>query len=132
MRHLALLLLALLLPAGAQAQSPNIPSTTNTIAIAGTVAARTTIVTGVANTRIYVTALALVPVATAAVTFSTGTGTNCGTNTATVSGVMTFAAGADLNFGSGLGTIMVAPLGHDLCITVGTAAAPGTLSYAQF
>ena len=87
-----LLLLGLVVAAPAQ-QSVVVPATTAQIAIAGTVAASTRIVTGISGKSIYVTALALVPVATSVVTFTTGTGTNCGTGTANVTGAMTFAAG---------------------------------------
>lgn len=129
----ALLALALLASWGAQAQqSVIVPATTSTLAIAGTVATRATLIAGVSAKSIYVTALALVPVATSAVTLSYGTGTNCGTGTGTLTGVMTFAEGQVLNFGSGYGTVLVVPAGNDLCITIATAAAPGTISYAQF
>lgn len=134
MKKLALALaLALLASWGAQAQqSVIVPSTTTTIAVAGTVAVRTKIITGVSGKSIYITAVALVPVATSAVTLSYGTGTNCGTGTGTLTGVMTFAEGQVLNLGSGFGAVIVVPQGNDVCITIATAAAPGTLSYAQF
>jgi hypothetical protein len=134
MRKLALFVtLALLASAGAQAQqSVVVPATTDTIAIAGTVAARTKIITGVVGKSIYVTALALVPASTSSVTFSYGTGTNCGTGTVNLTGIMTFNPGQTINYGSGYGTVLRVPDGNDLCITVGTTAAPGTLSYVIF
>jgi hypothetical protein len=113
-------------------QSVFVPATTNQIVIAGTVAASTRIVTGIAGKRIYVTALLLTPVATGVVTFTTGTGTNCGTSTASVTGAMTFAAGQEVNWGTGNGALLVLPAGFDLCITIATAAAPGALAYAIF
>lgn len=132
MKKLALLAF-LLLSWGAQAQqSVIVPATTTSVAIAGTVAARVTLVAGVSGKSIYVTGVALVPVATAAVTFSSGTGTDCGTGTAVLTGIMIFAGGQVLNIGSGYGTVLVVPSGADLCITIGTAAAPGFLSYTQF
>jgi hypothetical protein len=134
MRQLALFVtLALLASAGAQAQqSVVVPATTDTISITGTVAARTKIVTGSAGKSIYVTALMLVPAATSAVTFSYGTGTDCGTGTTNLTGTMTFNTGQTVTLGSGYGTVLRVPAGNDLCITVSTAAAPGTLSYAIF
>lgn len=129
MKKLALTLALLLLAGAAQAQSPVIPNTTNTIAIAGNVTSRTRIVTGVANRSIYITAITLVPAATSAVTLSYGTGTDCGTGTGTVTGVMTFTAGQVLSLGTGVGAVIALPAGTDLCITIGTAAAPGVLSY---
>ena len=126
---LALLLLAA--PAGAQ-QSVFVPATTTQIAIAGTVAVRTSIITGVAGKSIYVTALYLAPVATSVVTLSTGTGTDCGTDTATITGAMTFAAGQTLSMGTGNGAVLVVPPATDLCITIATAAAPGFIAYSIF
>lgn len=134
MRNLsAALLIYLGLASAAQAQqSVFAPATTNQISVAGTVAASTRIVTGIAGKSIYVTALSLIPVATAVVTFTTGTGTNCGTNTASVTGAMTFATGQVLSFGIGNGAVFVLPSGNDLCITIATAAAPGALAYSIF
>lgn len=130
---IAALLISLGLASAALAQqSVFVPATTNQIAIAGTVAASTRIVTGIAGKRIYVTALLLTPVATGVVTFTTGTGTNCGTSTASVTGAMTFAAGQEVNWGTGNGALFVLPAGFDLCITIATAAAPGALAYAIF
>lgn len=120
-----------LAPAQAQ-QSVVVPATTTQVAVAGTVAARTKIVSAIAGKSIYVTSVALVPVATAAVTFSYGTGSDCGTGTGTLTGVMVFAAGQVLALGSGYGAVWVLPPATDLCITVATAAAPGSLAYSQF
>jgi hypothetical protein len=123
---------ALALTFPASAQPVLIPGTTASAAITGTVAASTRIVTGVAGKSISVTSVGLVPVATAAVTFTTGTGANCGTNTANVTGVLTFAAGQVLTLGDGYGAIWVLPVGSDLCITIATAVAPGSISWGIF
>lgn len=133
-KTIAALLFYLGLASAALAQNTNVvvPATTAQIPIVGTAAARTKIVTGINGKSIYVTAVQLVPVATSAVTFSTGTGTNCASNTATLTGVLTFATGETLSFGSGLGAVWVLPSGFDLCITISTAVAPGSLAYAQF
>jgi hypothetical protein len=129
------LLLALALCLGSPAlaqQSVFVPATTAQIPIVGTVAASTRIVTGIAGKQIYVTSVMLIPLATSVVTFTQGTGTNCGTNTASVTGALTFAAGQILNFGDGYGAIWVLPPAFDLCITIATAVAPGSLSFGQF
>ena len=118
-----------LAPASAQQLTP---ATTNTIAVAGTVATATKIISGVSGRFIYITGINLVPVATASVLFTAGTGTNCGTNTTSLTGTMVFAAGQTLKAGSGYGVILVTPVGYDVCITISTAAAPGFLSYALF
>jgi hypothetical protein len=113
-------------------QSIVVPATTNSIAITGTVATATVIVTGVAGKSIYVTSVAVVPVATSVVTFTSGTGAACGTGTANVTGAMTFAAGQTLIVGHGYGAVWALPAGASLCVTIATAAAPGSLSYSQF
>lgn len=128
---LALMLLGFLQPAHAQ-QSVVVPATTNQISVAGTVATSTRIVTGITGKSIYVTAVSLIPVATSVVTFTYGTGTNCGTGTTSITGAMTFAAGQTLISGVGNGAIFVLPQAVDLCITIATAAAPGSLAYSIF
>jgi len=128
----ALLLLFGLVTAAPAQQSVVVPATTAQVAIAGTIAASTKIVSGISGKSIYVTALLLAPVATSVVTLTAGTGTNCGTNTTSITGAMTFAAGQAIAHGSGNGAIFVIPQGYDLCITIATAAAPGSLAYSLF
>jgi hypothetical protein len=129
----AALLIYLGLASAALAQTPGgVPSTMATIPIAGTVATSTRIITGNASKQIYVTALGLIPAATSVVTLTAGTGTNCGTNTTSLTGAMTFTTQAPFFYGSGYGAVLVLPKGYDLCITIATAAAPGTLAYAQY
>jgi hypothetical protein len=89
-------------PANAQ-QAVITPATQAQISIAGTVATATKIVSGIAGQRICVTAVALVPVATSVVTFTTGNGTNCASNTANVTGALAFATGQTLALGTGVG-----------------------------
>ena len=113
-------------------QSVYVPATTVQISVVGTVATATKIISGISGKSIYVTAVSLIPVATSVVTFTTGTGTNCGTGTASITGAMTFGAGQVLSLGNGYGAIFVLPSGNDLCITIATAAAPGSLSFSQF
>lgn len=113
-------------------QSVIVPATTTTIAVAGTVAGRTKIITGATGKSIYITAIGLHPVATSVVTLSYGTGSDCGTGTVAIYGPTTFQASENWYQGTGYGTIIAIPSGNDLCITVGTAAAPGFMSYALF
>lgn len=133
MKKLTLALALLLGLAGpALPQSPVVPSTSSSIQIAGTIATSTKIITGDSTKQIYVTGLVLVPVATSVVTFTFGSGSNCGTGTTSITGAMIFAAGQTINYGTGNGALFVVPLGKDLCITIATAAAPGSLAFAQF
>jgi hypothetical protein len=105
------------------------PNPSNQLSIAGTVAAATRIIQVPTGKQIVVTALMQAPVATSVVTYTYGTGTNCGTDTGSLTGAMTFAAGQEINMGNGVGPVMIVPPGNDLCVTIATAAAPGSLVY---
>lgn len=129
-RILLALLLLLSAPALAQ-QSVFVPATTNSVAIVGGITTGLRIVTGVAGKSIYVTSINLVGVATSVVAFVNGTGTNCGTGTASLTGAMGLGA-TTLASGSGYGTILVVPPGNDLCIIITAAVAPGWLAYSIF
>jgi hypothetical protein len=127
--------LAILLIVGGSAlaqQAVTVPSTTTSIPISGGIAAATVLVSGVVGQRIYVTSVALIPVATASVLFTQGTGAGCGTGTSGVTGTMVFNSGQVLTIGDGYGVVWALAPGNSLCVTVATAAGPGSLSYAQF
>lgn len=125
-------LLALALAVPAAAQPVILPTTTASIPVTGTVATATVLIAGVTGQTIYVTQVTLVPNANAVVTFTQGTGAACGTGTTNVTGVMTFAVSQHLNAGSGAGALWVLVQGNSLCITIATAVAPGSVSYARF
>lgn len=133
MKRLAFALAALLaFCVNAGAQSFPVPAASIQISLAGTVAAAARIVTGVAGKQIIVTGVSQIPVATSTVTYTYGTGTNCGTNTTSVTGAMIFAAGQTLHVGNGYGGVFILPQAVDLCITIAVAAAPGSLTYTFF
>lgn len=130
MRRLcAAFLLFIGLANAALAQTAMFPLPSIQTSITGTVAAATRIITVPTGKQIVITALQQVPVATSVVTYTYGTGTNCGTGTGSLTGAMTFAAGQILNMGSGNGPVMIVPAGNDVCVTIATAAAPGSLVY---
>jgi len=129
----ALVLALVLLSGAAEAQQSVVtPATTAAVPIAGTIGGATVIVAGQPGKSIYVTAVAVIPVATAVVTFTQGTGAGCSGGTSNVTGAMTFAAGQVLALGDGYGAVWALAPGNSLCVTVATAAAPGSLAYAIF
>lgn len=127
----ALLLFLASVSAALAQQSVVVPATQASVPIVGGVTAGLRLVTGIAGKRIYITNITLGPAATSVFAFTYGTGTNCGTGTTTITGSMT-SDGSPLTSGNGNGAILVLPPGQDLCIIISTAAAPGSLSYAQF
>lgn len=85
----------------------------------------------VSRKSIYLTAIVASGTIGGVLTLSTGTGTNCGTNT-TVLYTETVIAGTPLNHGDGSAAIAVIPTALDLCITVATQSLSGWVSIAQF
>ncbi len=92
----------------------------------------TKMISGIAGKRIYLTNITIHPAATAVVTITYGTGTNCGTGTTNFYGPATFQAGESVYDGDGNGALFVVPPGNDVCVTIATATAPGWIAYAQF
>jgi hypothetical protein len=117
------------IPATAQLAPP--PATQYSIPIVGTVASASVLVAGIAGERIYVTAVDLVPVATSVVTFSQGTGASCAGDT-NVTGALTFSTGQTYSKGSGWGAVWALALGNSLCVSIGTASAPGSIAYSIY
>jgi hypothetical protein len=132
MIRLLALMFALALAGPARAQPTTlVPSTTASVALPTSTQAMTKLVSGVAGKSIYLTALHMIGAGAAVVTWSSGTGTNCGSNTVTLNAPETLATGSVTNLGSGLGAVMVVPAGSDLCLTVGTAAVSGWVAYGM-
>lgn len=110
-----------------------VPVTTATIALPTATQARTKLIAGISGKSTYITGFHISPVATAVITWSAGTGTNCGTNTTVLDGPDTYPSGtlAD-SYGVGQGAVLVAPQGYDVCLTITTAAIAGSVAYGQF
>lgn len=131
---LAALLLLFASASAALAQSSFNASTQFSVPIVGGVTAGLRLVTGIAGKRIYVTNYTLAPAALAsgAVAFIQGTGSNCGTNTVSLTGAMSTVTGAPIVPGDGSAPILVLSPGQDLCIIITATPAPGSLAYALF
>lgn len=112
-------------------QSVFVPATMAS-ATFGAITTMTQLVAGIAKKSIYITALREEPTASSVVTWSYGTGTNCGTGTVNFLGPVTYAAFDEIQMGTGYGALFVIPQGNSLCITISTAVSPGWVSYSQF
>jgi hypothetical protein len=85
------------------------------------------------STKTYVTSYRVLAGGTVNVTFKTGTGSNCGTGTATLEGPWPLTAQAGMTVGSGTGPVLIAGAGLALCITTDASVTGGVaLSYQQF
>lgn len=113
---------------------------TNSVVINSTSAATTQLVALSAGTQVHVCGFLVNQVGAATAPtfkFVQGTGTNCGTGTADLTGVITGAATAGVPatvaFGNGQGAILRTAVGGALCITTTTTEPQrGVLLYAQF
>jgi hypothetical protein len=107
---------------GAVAPTLTVPISTSSSGLAQLVA-------GVAGKQIYITSWDVVLAAAGTFQLETGTGTNCGTGTAAVTGAYSFAANGGIVKNSQLAPLTA---GNALCINNGSAvAAAGEVSYAQ-
>lgn len=113
---------------------------TNSVAIAQASAATTELVALTAGQNIYVCGFVVTQLGAAGpptFKFVRGTGTNCGTGTADLTGVFNGSATAGaittVAYGSGLGAVIVGAAGNALCITsTTTSPQAGVLTYAKF
>jgi hypothetical protein len=129
------LLLALLVgPAAAQPFTPSTaPTTSATLALPTSTQVRTTFVSGITGKYIYITGWHIIPVSGTVLTWSAGTGTNCGTGTLILDGPDTYAGNGLIdNLGSGVGALLVVPSGNDLCLTVATQKLSGAVAWGQY
>src|SRR5436190_21366538 len=109
----SLALLGLAMPAAAQL-SP-MTATTQTPFLNMTTATTTKIVTGTANKITYITHLRFIANGTTTFKLVTGTGTNCNTGTADLTETWDLQARDGAAFAGGLGPVVVAAAGLDIC-----------------
>lgn len=64
--------------------------------------------------------------------FVQGTGANCGTGTADISGTFNVGVATNIAYGSGLGELFKTTAANALCITTVTSALNGLLSYTKY
>ena len=138
---LALLVAALFFSAPARAQSLGDPcfiSAKTNLAVSTNATASTQIIAAVAGTKIYICSITLVAVRATAFNLTTGTGTNCGSNTAALVGSttaangMSLAANGILPAGSGNGTIASTPASSEICTFQSNAVfISGNITYVQ-
>ncbi len=131
-QRVAWLALALMLAVPAWAQPVLIPATTATVSLPTSTQATTKLLSGALSKSTIITALHIIPASGAIVTWSAGSGTNCGTNNVVLDGPVTYGSGVADNRGSGLGAVMIAPLSADVCLAVASAGVAGSVGYGQF
>lgn len=64
--------------------------------------------------------------------FVSGTGSNCGSGTANLTGALSIATGVTSNQGSGSGELFHTPAGNALCLAAVTGNVTGVVSYAVY
>jgi len=64
--------------------------------------------------------------------FVQGTGTNCGTGTADLTGAMAMGVASNVTLGSGLGELFKTTAGNALCLAAVTGTITGVVTYAKF
>lgn len=81
-----------------------------------TAATTTKIVTGAAGKKTYITHARFHASGTTTAKLVTGTGANCGTSTADLTETLDLGANDGETFGSGLGAVIIAGAGLDVCV----------------
>ena len=113
---------ALIFLATMPANVMGVPNTVSTTNINDSSSGETQIVAISGSNYIYVTHYHLFSSGTTTAQWDVGTGSNCGSNTATIDGPMSFIAQTGISAGSGLGAILVVPAGYALCLNLGTGS----------
>ena len=132
MKRLALSLILLLFASGVWAQNALPPVSTQKTVFFNAVQTITKIISTISVKSIYLTQLTVDGTcAGTIVTLSTGTGTNCGSGTATIY-TTTPIASPRVSIGDGNGVVAAIGSGVDVCLTVSPTTATGWVSTAQF
>lgn len=136
MRKLVLVLILFLVTVSAKAQQAfmgPVPVAQTSLALPTVTQVRTVLIPHVAGKFTYITSWRIIPASGAVVTWTHGTGTNCGTNPIVLDDPDTYGTVLQPdNYGSAKGALLIAPQGADICLTVSTAAIAGSVTYGQF
>ena len=117
---------------GARVSVP-LPGATASAAINISTSTTTQLVALAAAQAIYVTHFDVIAGGTGTIQFVYGTGANCGTGQAVLTGAYPLTAQVGIVAGVGLGAVLVVPAGNALCaVTVGAVQYSGAVSYGQF
>lgn len=83
--------------------------------------------------QIFVTSWDVMSAGTGTIKLVYGTGSNCGTGTADLTGAYPLIAQAGIAKGNGLGVVLIVPKSNALCATTNASVQmSGSVSYAQF
>lgn len=104
----------------------------NSAVVNVTAAATTQLVALSGSTNIRVCSVAITMSAAGTAQFVSGTGANCGTGTANVTGAFTLATGTPLALSAANGSLFRAGASNALCLAAVTGNVTGVISYAQF
>lgn len=108
-------------------------TTCDSVAVVNVTAAATTqLVALVAARSIRVCALVITASATGTAQFKNGTGSNCGTGTASLTGAMAVLINGAIALGSGSGELFKTPVSNALCLAAVTGNITGFVSYAVY
>ena len=105
---------------GARASTPGVQADTTGF-LNMTTATTTKIITGVAGLQTYFTQVRFHAAGTTTAKLVTGTGANCGTGTADLTETLDLAASDGMVMGVGIGPVVIAGAGLDVCAVNSTA-----------
>ena len=100
--------------------------------IAVTAAATTEIVPLTSGQRIYICGFVLTMSAAGTAEFKVGTGTNCGTGTASLAGPYNLPTAGPLQVGGSRGVVLKGGSGQAVCVTAATGNVNGHVTYSKF
>lgn len=104
----------------------------NSAVVSATAGATTQIVALSGSTNIRVCSIVLTISASGTAQFVSGTGTNCATGTANLTGAMSLATATPLALSSGNGSLLRAGASNALCLAAVTGNVTGFVTYAQY